>query len=63
MSRGSCTFKQQDLVRALKGARAAGLQVDRIEIEKDGKIIISTPRGSNTPLNSYDTWKAKRDAS
>jgi hypothetical protein len=40
MSRGPHTFKQADLTRAIKGARAAGINVARIEIGKDGKIVI-----------------------
>jgi hypothetical protein len=40
MGRGKCTFRQRDLVAALKAARAAGLQVVRYEIGPDGKIII-----------------------
>lgn len=40
MARGSLTFRQRDLVRALKGARAAGLEVLKVEIDKDGKIVV-----------------------
>ncbi len=42
MGRGKCTFRQRDLIAALKAARAAGLQVVRYEIGADGKIIILT---------------------
>lgn len=63
MTRATATFSQRNLVRALKGAKAAGLEVDRVEILNDGRIIISIPRASDVPLNSYDAWKAKRDAS
>lgn len=42
MGRGKCTFRQRDLVAALKAARAAGLHVVRYEIGADGKIIIVT---------------------
>jgi hypothetical protein len=40
LSRGPHTFKQADLTRAIKGARAAGIDVAQIEIGKDGKIVI-----------------------
>jgi hypothetical protein len=40
MSRGPHTFKQQDLARALRGVRSAGLDVQRVEIGKDGKITV-----------------------
>jgi hypothetical protein len=42
MARGPCTFKQQDLTRALKGAKAAGIEVAHIKITKDGDIEIDT---------------------
>jgi hypothetical protein len=40
MARGPLTFRQRDLVRALKGARAVGLEISRVEIDKDGKIVV-----------------------
>jgi hypothetical protein len=40
MGRGKCTFRQRDLIAALKAARAAGLHVVRYEIGADGKITI-----------------------
>jgi hypothetical protein len=40
MPRGPCTFRQTDLKRAVKGARAGGIEIVRVEITKDGKIII-----------------------
>jgi hypothetical protein len=40
MSRGPHTFKQQDLARAVRGVRAAGLDVQRVEVGKDGKIVV-----------------------
>jgi hypothetical protein len=42
MSRGAQTFKQGDVTKALKGAVNAGLSVKRVEIDKDGKIIVFT---------------------
>jgi hypothetical protein len=48
VARGPLTFRQNDLVRALKGARAAGLDVARVEIDKAGKIVIVTEQGSTS---------------
>jgi hypothetical protein len=42
MSRRPCSFRQTDLTRALKGARSAGIEIARIEIDKDGRIIVIT---------------------
>jgi hypothetical protein len=40
MSRGAYTFKQRDVTRALKATLAAGIDVARIEIDKEGRIVI-----------------------
>jgi hypothetical protein len=40
MVRGPLSFRQRDLVRALKGAKAAGLEISKVEIDKDGKIVV-----------------------
>jgi hypothetical protein len=34
------TFRQRDLVAALKAARAAGVPVRRIEVNRDGIVLI-----------------------
>jgi hypothetical protein len=40
MARASSTFKQRDVTRALRAADAAGRLVQRVEIDRDGKIIL-----------------------
>jgi integrase len=40
MSRGPQTSKQRDLVRAVKAVAAAGMSVAKVEVDKDGKIIV-----------------------
>jgi len=42
MSRAPSTFRQQDVTRALRAAVAAGIEVQRYEIGKDGKIVVVT---------------------
>ena len=44
MSRGQQTFKQRDVTKAIKATVNAGIAVGRIEIDKDGKIIIVPAR-------------------
>ncbi len=44
MSRGQQTFKQRDVTKALKATVKAGFAVERVEINKDGKIVIVTAR-------------------
>lgn len=40
MARGACTFRQHDVTRALRATVAAGREVRRIEIGRDGKIVL-----------------------
>ena len=40
MGRRPCTFKQADLIRAVKAARNTGLDLERAEIAKDGTIAL-----------------------
>jgi hypothetical protein len=56
VARDALTFKQQDVTRALRAAAAAGLEVRRIEIDKDGKIIVVTgkPKGAISDESSED---------
>lgn len=57
-------FRQADVTRALKGAMAAGWDVRAAEIGADGQIRLERADKSaeNSSQNSYDQWKAKRDA-
>jgi hypothetical protein len=54
MSRGSQTFKRSDVTRAIKAAAKAGLPVERVEIDKDGKIVIVTATTDDTKPNPWD---------
>ena len=65
MARGPCTFRQQDVTRALRAAKAAGLAVDRVEIDRAGKIVIVAEKMdaaktgfSNNPVNEWDAAPA-----
>jgi hypothetical protein len=44
MARGPLTFRQQDVTRALRAAEAAGLRVQRYEIDENGKIAVFTSK-------------------
>jgi hypothetical protein len=46
--RGRCIFKKTDIKRAIKAMREAGIEPDRVEVDKQGKIIVSAiSRGCN----------------
>jgi hypothetical protein len=40
-------FKKTDVTRATRGVRAAGLEIDRVVIAKDGSIVV-VPRSKET---------------
>ncbi len=40
MARGPCTFKQGDVTRMVKGVVAAGVDVMRVEVDTDGRIVV-----------------------
>jgi hypothetical protein len=40
MARARSTFRQSDITRAFRAARAAGVENVRIEIAKDGRLVI-----------------------
>jgi hypothetical protein len=42
MARAPTIFRQADVTRAFRGAKAAGVRVARVEIDRDGKIVIVT---------------------
>jgi hypothetical protein len=61
--RSPSTFRQGDVTRALKAARAAGYENVRIEIDRDGKIAIvagnngNVAEGVGASVNEWDSVK------
>ena len=53
MTRRPCTFKQQDITRAVRAVVAAGQQVKRVEIDRDGRIVISTDDAAKEQDRNY----------
>jgi hypothetical protein len=42
VARAPSVFRQQDVTRAFRAAKAAGVRVARVEIDRNGKIVIVT---------------------
>jgi hypothetical protein len=40
MPRRRCTFRETDVKRAVRAVRAAGVKIGRVEVGKDGTIIV-----------------------
>jgi hypothetical protein len=53
MPRAPSSFRKQDVTRAVSAVLAAGERVQRVEIEKTGKIVIVT---GDVPSNSSNEW-------
>lgn len=56
MSRGPYTFKQRDLTRAIKATRKADIEVGKIIIDREGRIVI-IPKAADdvSGVNEWDT--------
>jgi hypothetical protein len=56
------SVRQRDVAAAVKGAVAAGVEVARIEVDKEGRIVIvaGKPNEASTgPADALDSWMAK----
>jgi hypothetical protein len=63
MSRGPLKFRQTDVTRAVKGALSAGLTVQRVEVDKTGKIVVviaGNEQESAEEPNPWDTHVADK---
>ncbi|HEX5211645.1 MAG TPA: hypothetical protein VFW22_07925 [Pseudolabrys sp.] len=55
-------FRQVDVARALRATKASGLEIARVEINADGKIVVicGAPEPTRRP-SALDLWKAERE--
>jgi len=56
MARACAPFRQQDVIRAIRAAKVAGVDIRRIEIDPDGKIVIIVGDGEpdQREVNEWD---------
>jgi hypothetical protein len=54
MSRRASTFRQRDVAAAIKAAKAAGCEVARIEVGKDGRIVVILASEKERPISKPD---------
>ena len=55
MARGPLTFKQRDVTAAVKAVIAAGAEVSRVEVGKDGKIAVITTKATAQTSQADDS--------
>ena len=62
MSKGPLTFKETDLRRAIRTSQKAGLSIARVEIDRDGKIVVVVGEGKKSEDTATDLnrWLAKQ---
>ena len=58
MSRAPQTFRQGDVTKALRATVKAGIAVKRVEIDKNGKIVVvaSTPQDADGEKSEENEW-------
>ena len=54
MSRSKSAFRQRDVTRAIKGARAAGVDVAGVKVEKDGGFTVIAAGKPGEVLSELD---------
>jgi hypothetical protein len=47
MSRAPVSFKERDVIRVVKAIRKAGLKIKLVEIDKSGRIGVTTENGED----------------
>jgi hypothetical protein len=60
MARGPARFRQRDVERVLRAMRSTGVQVARVEVTADGKIIVIA--GQATKAEDTNEWDTDLDA-
>ena len=56
MSRAPGRFTQRDATRLLRAALAAGLSVLKIEVDRDGKLVVVTGVPGKTEVSGRNEW-------
>ena len=56
MSRRPAHFTQRDATRLVRAALAAGLSVLKIEVDRDGKLVVVTAKSGKTSALDRNEW-------
>jgi hypothetical protein len=64
MARAALTFRQSDVARAVRAVVSAGVEVARIEVDKEGRIIVVAGKPASDQgrgANEWDSVLGERD--
>jgi hypothetical protein len=56
MGRRPCTFKQSDVTKAVRAVVAAGVEVARVEVDKDGRIVVVAGKPAPDESRGDSEW-------
>jgi hypothetical protein len=56
MARGRVAFKERDLARALRAAQKSGVPMQRIEIDREGRIVMIPGTPSTAAPAEHNPW-------
>ena len=56
MARAPSTFRQADVTKAVKAVRSAGVDIVRVEVTRDGKIVIITTAEADLERPEQNSW-------
>jgi hypothetical protein len=56
MARAPSIFRQSDITRAIRGALAAGVENVRVEIAKDGRLVIIATVAAPAQTKGENEW-------
>jgi hypothetical protein len=55
VARRPCTFRERDVTRAIRAVEAAGQKIRKIEVDRDGNLVIVIAQDDNdTEKNEWD---------
>ena len=62
MARGPCTFRGRDVTRAIRAVESAGQKIRKVEVDKDGKVVIVIARDDDDAVVERNEWDAEYGA-
>lgn len=54
MAQKPLTFRQRDLAAAMRAAKQAGMSPSRVEVDRDGKIVLVFPQTAERDASEWD---------